>query len=482
MSHVPRPAPPEAPSPAELRERARHGAREASSALIPIAAAAVALFCVLAFVVLDYVIDTDPHRIVKLLAGGAALGAMAMRPDIGLFLFPILTPLMPLLPKLPVPGVNTGNLLVLSIFMPYAFSSVLQRKPFLRAGRLTIPILALIVVIGLSVLRGAAFPTGYTYAAGLAGLAWFRVTMTFLVYFIVLAMVRGPAARGRIAWAVALALLAESLYTVFSGRVTSGGRANGSLGQANQLGAYLATALVFALALAFGVRALWQRLLLLAITGLGGFAIILSASRAALIGSAVASLVVLMRSSRWALVAAVLILGASPLWLPDKVKERFASTQVEQDDSDEKRLEGGAQERVDTWHTIMQVVEDHALDGIGFTGLANVLPQMGADLGLNIKDSAHNTYLRMLSETGIIGLAAFVFLLGSTLWLGERGLRGARSRLDRQIALGVSAGVLALAISCGFGDRFWELTIVGNLWVACALVDDALLSNARPAA
>jgi O-antigen ligase len=480
MSQVPRPALPEAPSPAELRERARHGAREASSVLAPIAAAGAALALVFAFAALDYLLGAKIHRLWKLLAGGVVVAAMAMRPDIGLFLYPILTPLMQLFPKLPIPGVNTANMVVLSIFMPYAFSSVLKRKPFLRPGRLTMPILALIVVIGLSVLRGAAFPTGYTYAAGQAGLAWFRATMTFLVYFIVLAMVRGPAARGRIAWAVALALLAESLYTILSGKMTYG-RANGSLGQANQLGAYLSVALMFTLALLFGVRTLWQRLVLLAITGLGAFALMLSASRAAVIATAVGSLVVMMRSSRWALVVAVLVIGASPLWLPDKVKDRFASTLVEQDEGDGKKLEGGAQERVDTWHTILQIVEDHALDGIGFTGLTYVLPQMGADLGLNVKDSAHSTYLRMLSETGVIGLGLLVFLLWSAFWLGERGVRAARSRLDRQIALGVLAGVLALAISCGFGDRFWELSIAGNLWVACALVDDALLERERPA-
>ena len=88
----------------------------------------------------------------------------------------------------------------------------------------------------------------------------------------------------------------------------------------------------------------------------------------------------------------------------------------------------------------------------------------------------------MLSETGIVGLGLFVFLLWSTFWLGERGIRAAPTRFDRQIALGVSAGVLALAISCGFGDRFWELTVVGNLWVACALVDDALFERKRPVA
>jgi len=480
MSTGPRPLP--GPSPAGLRQRARRDAEGVSGALVPIIGGVLAVLFVVLFAVLDYGMHQSSARILKVLLSATALVGIAMTPALGLFLFASLTPMLPLLPKLPVAGVNTLNLLVLAIFVPFALGRVLARRPFMRKGMLTVPILALITVVWLSVLRGAAFPTGYTYDAGQASLFAFRASMTFLAYLITLAMVVGGKARRRMAWAIAIAALVESVYTMKSGRVMHGGRALGSIGQPNELGAYLAMAAPFALALMFGVRSWWQKALLLLITGLSGFALLLTASRAALVAIGVAMLVVVARSSRWALVAMVLVLAASPLWLPQNVKDRITSTQVSSGASDDKQLEGGAQERVDTWHTILHVVQDHALDGIGFTGLANVLPQMGEDLGLNVKDSSHNTFLRMLSETGVLGLGLFLYLFWRSWRLGERGMRLAKTRMDRQIALGVVAGVVSLAISCAFGDRFWGVTVVGNLWVACALTDDMVIERRREAA
>ena len=66
--------------------------------------------------------------------------------------------------------------------------------------------------------------------------------------------------------------------------------------------------------------------------------------------------------------------------------------------------------------------------------------------------------------------------------VGESALAHlATGRIDRQIALGVVAGVVSLAISCAFGDRFWEVMVAGNLWVACALCDDIVLERRKAA-
>jgi hypothetical protein len=61
--------------------------------------------------------------------------------------------------------------------------------------------------------------------------------------------------------------------------------------------------------------------------------------------------------------------------------------------------------------------------------------------------------------------------------LGDIGVRVAATRFDRQLALGVSAGTIAMALSCAFGDRFFGALINGNLWIACALVDDLLIER-----
>ena len=160
------------------------------------------------------------------------------------------------------------------------------------------------------------------------------------------------------------------------------------------------------------------------------------------------------------------------------MKDRILSTQQQVEDTDETQLEGSAQIRLDTWSVLLKVVSEHPFDGVGFLGLPYVLPETGGAMGLNVKDTSHNTFLRMLAELGVFGLLLFCFILWKCWWLGERGVKAAQNRFDRQLALGLVGATLALALSCWFGDRFFSILITGNFWMLCALVD-ASRSSAR---
>jgi O-antigen ligase len=106
---------------------------------------------------------------------------------------------------------------------------------------------------------------------------------------------------------------------------------------------------------------------------------------------------------------------------------------------------------------------------------------MGEELGLRVKDSAHNTFLRMLAEVGIFGLAAFLAVWWMCWRLAEKGVRAATTRFDRQLAVGLGGMIVAFALSCAFGDRFFEIMIAGNFWVVCALVEDSVRERGRVA-
>src|SRR5262249_25115611 len=153
-----------------------------------------------------------------------------------------------------------------------------------------------------------------------------------------------------------------------------------------------------------GVRSFWGRLILVGVVAVGSFAIFLTLSRGAIVALAVSLLFVGFRTSKWMATVGLLVVLTSPLWVPQQVKDRMMSTQVEVEGTDEVALEGSAELRVQTWQAVLRVVQDHPIDGVGFTGLGYVLPDTGEDLGVEVKDSAHNTYLRMLGELGIFGL------------------------------------------------------------------------------
>jgi O-antigen ligase len=457
---------------AEARGVARRHARRLSAGLAVALGTTLALVLVVAFVALDYRFGQQPHRLVKILMGGGLGFAIVLLPRFGLFLLPVVTPFLGWMPRIPVPGVNILNILLFTVFTSWALGRIFAREPIMRRARLGGLLGGVLLLAGLSIVRGSAFPTGYRYDGVEAAWGLLRCAMTFAYCFIGFWMVRGAQDRRRMSWTIVIGLLLEAVVTISLGRNGGGQRAIGSFGQSNELGAFLAMFTAFAAAQLPAARNWGARLVLGGAVVAGVYAIVLSVSRGAVVAVAAALLFVALRSSR-ALTLVLVVVGVSfPLWAPDYLKERMSGTQVESETSDDVSLESSAQLRVDTWRAIIRVVSEHPLDGVGFSGLAYVLPAAGEELGVEVKDTAHNTYLRFLGEMGVLGLLLFVAVLWRCWTLARDGVRLARDRADRQLAVGFGAATIALAISCAFGDRFFSVLIAGTFWLACALVDD----------
>jgi O-antigen ligase len=282
------------------------------------------------------------------------------------------------------------------------------------------------------------------------------------------------ALRRRLVWSIVLAVLAEAIVTVIYGRTGRGGRATGSFGQSNDLGAFLAIFTVFSASMLPAIRNGLGRLTILATIVVGSLAVLFTISRGAILALAVGLLLVAFRTSKLFFAVLVMVLLTAPIWTPDYVKDRVMSTQIEDEEFDEVSLEASSQLRVDTWRAIIDVVTDHPLDGVGFTGLGYVLPMTGSAMGVAVKDSAHNTYLRFLGEMGIFGLLLFVVLLFKCWSLGRQVEKNGSTEFDRRVGFGLTVATLVLALCCAFGDRFFPILITGNFWLLCALADNAL--------
>jgi len=463
-----------------VRAAARRQGRGLPGMLVVVPGMIVAAIVMTIFIVLDYTFNQDPHRVIKVALGVVALGGIISVPMFGLMILPIATPFLSWVPPTPIPGLNPLNVLLFSIFGTFALGRILQRRPLFRPNQLGAIIGFMLLVCAVSVVRGAAFPTGYGFDGLDAALQLFRSATTFATYFIVLAMARGLTDRKRITWAVVIGLLVESIITILYGRNGSGGRAIGSLGQSNELGSFLALFAVVALALLPGVKHWFGRLVLLGTFIAACIAIMMSLSRGGMLALLAGVFIVGWRTSRVAFGLLLVVLLFSPLWAPDYVKERVMSSQVEVEGSDEVALDTAAEARIQTWQSILQVVSEHPIEGVGFTGLGYVLPDMGTLLGLEeVKDSAHNTYLRMLAEMGILGIILFIALLVKCWMLAEATVRGARNAFDRALGVGLCGATVSLAVSCAFGDRFFNVIIASSFWVLCALAEDAV-SESRP--
>ena len=75
-------------------------------------------------------------------------------------------------------------------------------------------------------------------------------------------------------------------------------------------------------------------------------------------------------------------------------------------------------ERFDVWRGYLSMFQDHPVLGVGYDNGPAHLLEAYQKLGMDqdFVSHAHNDYLQALAETGIVGLLAFLFLLGSVFW------------------------------------------------------------------
>ena len=110
-------------------------------------------------------------------------------------------------------------------------------------------------------------------------------------------------------------------------------------------------------------------------------------------------------------------------------------------------------ERVAHWQAAWGMFETRPWLGVGIGNYAatysqHALPGWGDSLG-----HAHNFYLNILAEAGLVGLLGYLFFWGSCLWVAWRTLRGARG-MERTLALGILGVIVAFSIHNIFDNLY----------------------------
>jgi O-antigen ligase len=153
----------------------------------------------------------------------------------------------------------------------------------------------------------------------------------------------------------------------------------------------------------------------------------------------------------------LLVLGAFLLvWqsvVPTAVRERVNMTQ-----NSNGQLEASAQERVDLWENAERSILSSPIVGSGFATF-----QLGEHVD-NLKDT-HNWYVKVLVETGLIGLIVAALLLQQLIALSYRLFKRSSDPLYQGLGLGLLLATCSCLVSNCFGDRWTYLEITGLLWV-----------------
>lgn len=212
--------------------------------------------------------------------------------------------------------------------------------------------------------------------------------------------------------------------------------------------------------LAGAPASVWEGILL-------GVALVLTLSRGAALATVAAGATLLLlhgpsvRGARLAVGAALLVVPVVPLLMP------YAA------EYDKLAVDGSALQRVFAWQTALSLLADHPWLGIGFNTVGFVAPRHGWVVRGASSFGLDGGLLFIAALTGLVGLAAFLFLLLSVIRSARRtwahGTRGTSASRARGIALAVPATVVAVTVQATFANTLLLSLVLAPCWLLWAL-------------
>ncbi|MGP8270785.1 MAG: O-antigen ligase family protein [Terracidiphilus sp.] len=222
----------------------------------------------------------------------------------------------------------------------------------------------------------------------------------------------------------------------------------------NGTGAYLAQMAMFIWGFVQFVKAKKYKLIGYALIGYTLFSAMYTFSRGAYAAILASVLVLGIVKDRKLLVIFGVFLLTWQMIVPNSVRERVTMTR-----DANGQLEASAQERVDLWKESWDSFVHSPIVGDGFASF-----RYGHHVVSNLNDT-HNMYVKVMVETGVIGLIMFFMIVQQMFALGYRLFRRARDPMYRGLGLGLFLATCSCVIANCFGDRWTYLEITGPLFV-----------------
>jgi putative inorganic carbon (HCO3(-)) transporter len=410
-----------------------------------------------------------------------------------------------------VPSVIASGVVVL-LAIPLARHLVLERQPLVVT-----PVLPLVFAFLGALFLAAVLSKDPSVSSAPVGT---YLTEGLVLYLLVTNAVRTTSALKKVVWALILAgalmgavsVLQEFTHTYendYGGlaqvdRFGTGGGFNiapedapektlrprlaGPLGSENRYAQVLAAVLPLALIRAFGAR---ERRLRLAAAGcslliMGGLLLTFSRGAAVAVGATLAFMALLRELPIRHLVAALALLTLLvALVVPDyvtRLRSLESVTALSSSDSSElpdSAIIGRKTENLAAWQTFL----DHPIAGVGPGVYFREYSRQNANrLGLKYLESerrGHSLYLELAADSGLIGIGAFLAMVGTALMLLYRSARRWRPHDPERAMLATSFFFALFAyLACGI---FIHLSYQRYFWVLLALASSTIWALRRDA-
>lgn len=285
----------------------------------------------------------------------------------------------------------------------------------------------------------------------------------FIVFFMMVNHVRSTDQVKRFVFCLLLTCFIASIIGII--QIPGGGRVSapfeGEIGEPNTFGGYL----LFIGLVAAGLfsrldnQRARQALGLLIIVMIPPF--LFTQSRTSYLAFAPAIMVLGYLTDRKIIILGVILLSfiASPLFLPKSVKNRIMYTFTQPEEKGQMkigdiRLDTSTSARLVSWKETLKDWPKHPLLGYGVTGYYFVDAQ----------------YPRVLVETGIIGVVAFLYLLFSIFKVTLENLKAVTTPYFKGLAIGFLAGFVGLIVHALGANTFIIVRIMEPFWFFVGII------------
>lgn len=124
------------------------------------------------------------------------------------------------------------------------------------------------------------------------------------------------------------------------------------------------------------------------------------------------------------------------------------------------------------WQAAMLMIRDRPLFGHGLSTFMGIFPSYGKDyyyLRYGIIPYAHNCYLQIAAETGIVGLVSFLMLIGTFFFYTIASLPKIKDRFYHVVLSGISAGIIATLVHSAVDTNLYSLQLSVLFWLMLGL-------------
>jgi len=284
-----------------------------------------------------------------------------------------------------------------------------------------------------------------------------------IVFFMVVNFVNSADQAKRLLFCLLLTCFIVSIYGLI--QIPGGGRVSapfeGKVGEPNTFGGYLVFMGALAAALIDNLKDLRVRLGLAALMIVLLISLLYTQSRASYLAVIPAYLTfsILSRRRFYLLAGLIVVLTLSPFVLPNVAKERLVSTFTQKEQKGQIKvgqlqLDTSVSARLYSWSSGLRDWRAKPILGHGVTGYRFMDAQ----------------YPRILVETGIIGMLAFLWLVYALFRVGISSWQNAQNNLKRGLSVGMIAGLVGLLVHALAANTFIIVRIMEPFWCLVGIV------------